>query len=208
VTAWFALSGPGEPLCRQAPSRPDVPGDADGPQWWQRPAQLVAASRTGSLVLARVLPRVDRALLSLSGGRASVPQLVAGIPVVELTTTGARTGRERTTPVLALRDGERRVLVASNWGRERHPAWYHNLRANPEVELTADGRTERYVAREATGDGREAYWEWAATVYPGFEAYRRRSGDRTIPVVVLEPVDDVDGGDDGDAGADEPAGKN
>lgn len=169
--------------------------EPSSPRWWQRPAQWVAGTRPGVWALARTLHHVDEALLSLSGGRVVLAEAVAGIPVVELTTTGARTGTRRTVPVLGLRDGDGWVLVASNWGRQRHPAWYHNLRANPEVTVD-DGTTERrYVARVATGEERGRHWGRATGVYPGFEAYRRRSGDRTIPVVVLEPVEGADGTD-------------
>lgn len=112
---------------------------------------------------------------------------VAGLPIVRLTTTGAKTGVERTVPLVGLRDGEQWVLIASNWGRECHPAWYHNLLENPEVSLTHDGRTGEYVARVAAGGERETYLDRAGEAYVGYELYRRRSGDRPIPVVVLSP---------------------
>lgn len=160
---------------------------ARSPRWWQRLGQRFAATRAGSWFFSRTLHHVDRALLRVSSGRLSVPKLVAGLPVVRLTTVGAKTGEERTVPVLGLRDGDRWVLVASNWGGEDHPAWYHNLRATPEVELTHEDRTDRYVAREATEEEREEYWDRATELYLGFEPYRRRSGDRQIPVVVLTP---------------------
>jgi deazaflavin-dependent oxidoreductase (nitroreductase family) len=108
--------------------------------------------------------------------------------VVRLTTTGAKTGIERTVPLVGLRDGEEWVLIASNWGRDEHPAWYHNLRANPEVRLGHEGQTGRYVARVTTGGERDAYLELASEAYVGYDLYRRRSGDRSIPVVVLTPA--------------------
>ena len=158
------------------------------PRLWQRAGRRVAASRPGSWLLSHTLHRVDRALLWLSGGRVSIPGAFAGLPVVALTTTGAKTGRQRTVPVVGIRDGEAWILVASNWGRDRHPAWYHNLRANPEVTLTVEGEPERYVARPVTGDEREAYWNRVSEAYVGFDLYRRRA-DREIPVVVLRPAE-------------------
>jgi deazaflavin-dependent oxidoreductase (nitroreductase family) len=125
--------------------------------------------------------------MRLSNGRVSIPQVLAGLPTVRLTTTGAKTGKERTVPVLGLADGEKWVLFATNWGGDGHPAWYHNLRATPEVELTYRDDAGEYVAREATADERGPYWERASRMYVGFEAYRRRT-DRRIPVVVLEPA--------------------
>lgn len=140
-------------------------------------------------LLARTLHRVDLLLMRVTGGRVSLPGVLVGLPVVRPTTVGAKTGKERTVPVLGIRDGETWILVASNFGAERHPAWYHNLRADPTVELAHDGRTEEYVAREATGTEREEYWERAVEVYPDYERYRETAGDRRIPVVVLTPTD-------------------
>ncbi|MFB6171651.1 MAG: nitroreductase/quinone reductase family protein [Haloarculaceae archaeon] len=165
-------------------------GERLEPSWWQRQMQRVAASRPGSWLFSQGLHHVDRVLLAASGGRASMPGVLAGLPVVRLTTTGAKTGRERTHPVLGLPDGEKWVLVASNWGQDHHPAWYHNLRANPAVELTHEDETDEYVAREATGQERTDYWDRVTDLYVGFEPYQRRSGDRDIPVVVLEPAAD------------------
>lgn len=110
-----------------------------------------------------------------------------GGPVIRLTTIGAKTGKERPVPVFGLRDGDRWVVIASNWGREAHPAWYHNLKANPEVKVTARDQTGEYVAREATGDEREEYLNQIAELNPGLETYQKRSGERSIPVVVLSP---------------------
>lgn len=163
-------------------TRPDV-------SWWQRLTQRIASSRPGAWLFSYTLHYIDRVLLGLSGGRLSIPELLAGVPVVRLTTTGAKSGRERTVPVLGLQEGENWIVIASNWGSERHPAWYHNLKANPEVELTVADETEPYVAREATGEERNEYWDVAVETYMGFEPYRRRSGDREIPIVVLEPAD-------------------
>ena len=144
----------------------------------------------GTRLLSRTLHYVDLFLMRLTDGRISVPGSLLGLPVVRLTTAGARTGKERTVPLLGLRDGGNWVVVASNWGGERHPAWYHNLRADPEVKLTYGGQTDRYVAREATGRERAEYWERAKEFYPDYETYERTAGDRHIPVVVLTPMEE------------------
>ncbi|MFB6170688.1 MAG: nitroreductase/quinone reductase family protein [Haloarculaceae archaeon] len=155
--------------------------------------QKLPSTRPGAWLFSRTLHHVDPVLMRLSNGRVSIPRVLAGIPTVRLTTTGAKTGKERTVPVLGLADGERWVLFASNWGGDRHPAWYHNLRADPEVELAHDGESERYVARDATEGERETYWPQARELYVGFAAYQRRT-DREIPIVVLEPADGADAG--------------
>lgn len=149
-----------------------------------------AATSAGTWLMSRTLPSVDRFLRAVSGGRVTLPKVMwkAGAPVVVLTTIGAKTGKERTVPVLGLQDGEKWIVVASNWGRDTHPAWYHNLKANPEVELTYRGETGQYVAREVTGEERDEYWTRVGEVNPGLETYQDRADERTIPVVVLEPA--------------------
>lgn len=157
------------------------------PRWWQRLMQRLAASRPGSWFFSHTLHHIDRVLMAATNGRVSIPRLLAGLPVIRLTTTGAKTGKERTVPVLGLRDGEKWVVVASNWGGDRHPAWYHNLNANPTVTVTHNDESNQYVARDATDDEWDTYWDTATDLYVGFEPYQRRSADRHIPIVVLEP---------------------
>jgi deazaflavin-dependent oxidoreductase (nitroreductase family) len=111
--------------------------------------------------------------------------LVTGLPIIALTTTGARSGRPRTVPLVRVPDGERLILIASNWGQAKHPAWYYNVKANPQVTITRDGVTRPYVAREVVGEERAACWGRAVALYPGYRGYAERAG-REIPVVVLE----------------------
>src|SRR5690348_18374977 len=98
----------------------------------QRLFRNAASTPALARAFSRVLYRVDRPVIRLSGGHTSLTSLLTGLPIVELTTTGARTGRPRTMPVVGIPDGDRLVLVASSYGSERHPAWYHNLLAHPE----------------------------------------------------------------------------
>ena len=157
------------------------------PAGWQRMMQRVAASRPGSWFFSRTLHYFDIPALRLSRGRLSIPTLVAGLPVIALTTTGAKTGRTRTTPLVALPDGVRLVVIASSWGRRRHPSWYYNLRANPKATVTVRGQTATYTARDATEAERERYWQEAVGLYPGYAAYEQRAAGRRIPVLVLTP---------------------
>lgn len=156
-------------------------------RWWQRLARRIAFTRIGAWLFARTLHHLDRMLLNVSDGGLSTPRILGRVPVVRLTTIGAKTGKERTVPVLGLREGEWWLLVASNWGRDHHPAWYHNLQVNPEVTLTHRNGTAGYVARDATAEERDQYWHRIKEEYPGFELYQERSGSRQIPLVVLEP---------------------
>lgn len=159
------------------------------PRWWQGVIQWIAGTRVGAWLLSHTAHHIDRLLLTLTGGHLSTSELLAGAPTIQLTTIGAKSGKERTVPVMGLPAGENRILFASNWGDQRHPSWYHNLRANPEVTVTTNGQTTRYTAREVTGEERATYFRRAKELYPPFEAYHRRAGNREIPVIVLEPID-------------------
>jgi deazaflavin-dependent oxidoreductase (nitroreductase family) len=128
---------------------------------------------------------LDRALLRLSKGRLSLPGPLTGLPIVMLTTVGARSGKARTTPLVAIRDGANMILIASYFGNRHHPAWYYNLRAHPQVTLTVDGGSAPYVAREAGDAERETYWRKAVALYKGYAAYKERAQGRKIPIVIL-----------------------
>lgn len=152
----------------------------------ERRLEDFARSKPGSWFFVNVATRIDRVLLPLSRGRVSIS---VGHQVGMLETVGAKSGQVRRTPLLFVRDGNHVVLIASKGGAPRHPAWLHNLRANPKVRfLGPGGLTGHYVAREADGDERARLWDEAADYYAGYETYRVRAGERTIPVVVLEPA--------------------
>jgi len=142
-------------------------------------------SRPVSAFMARVLYRADAALLRLTKSRHTFTGF-AGLPVTQLTTIGAKTGQPRTLPLMAVIDREKIALIASNFGRKHHPAWYYNLKAHPECKLQLNGMTETCLAHEAEGDEYERYWQLALSYYAGYEKYRVRAG-RRIPVLVLEP---------------------
>ena len=110
-----------------------------------------------------------------------------GLPVVVLTTVGARTGKIRKTPLMRVEHDGRYAVVASQGGAPTHPVWYHNLRANPTVELQDGPARGEFVAHEATGDERREWWQRAVDAFPDYADYQRRT-EREIPVFVLEPV--------------------
>ena len=126
-------------------------------------------------------------MLRFSRGRYSVTSLLAGLPVVMVTTVGAKSGQPRSLPLVAIPDGENVILIASNFGQKHHPAWYHNLRAHPEVHLTYAGQTVAYTARETSGEERERCWRRAVDLYSGYPLYERRAASRRIPVMLLVP---------------------
>ncbi len=140
------------------------------------------ATRPGAWTMINLASAIDRHLIRASGGKLNT---TFAWPCLLLKTTGAKTGKERTTPLLYLRDGGNFVLIASKGGNARHPAWYLNLKANPEVEIFVDDETIKCTASDAGGEERKRLWEKAAGVYDGYEKYRKRAGEREIPVVVL-----------------------
>ena len=112
---------------------------------------------------------------------------LSGMEMTMLTTTGAKTGRQRTHVLLGLPDDDRVVVVASNYGREHHPNWYYNLVANPRASIVIGGVSRVVIAHELDGAERERYYERGIDLYPGFSLYRRRA-HRRIPVLALDPV--------------------
>lgn len=148
--------------------------------------QSFAQTRIGGKLFISVFPAIDRRLLPLTRGRLSTG---LGQPVILLHTRGARSGIERTVPLLATKTGERLLVVASKAGAARHPAWLHNVRANPDVAVTAEGRRRPMRARIAEGAERDRLWEIVCDNYTGYATYQRRAGARVIPVVDLTPRD-------------------
>jgi F420H(2)-dependent quinone reductase len=133
-----------------------------------------------------VSARLHPLLYRWSGGRGPLGRQL-GNRAITLTTTGARSGRQRTVPLWAFPDGEAWVVVASRGGHPRRPDWYHNLRAHPEAQLRVGRASHRVRAREATGDAYRRLWIMVNAAYPGYAYYRERAG-RHIPLMVLEPI--------------------
>lgn len=148
-----------------------------------------AATRPMTWLYTRIQRPVDELLFRLTRGRATASSLLSGLPVVMLTSTGARSGQPRTVPVLGIPDGDELIVIASNYGRPHHPAWYHNLRAHPRCAITVGGVTREVEARQLSGNDRDVRFARAMRVYRGFGTYRvRAAGRREIPVFVLVPV--------------------
>ena len=145
----------------------------------------MSAQQTGMDLLTRGMNVVHKGLLKVSGGRLGWHAL--GMAAVELHTTGKRSGQPRsvmlTAPIL---DDERVVLIASKGGDDRHPDWYHNLVAQPEVELTVEGTTRPMVARTASVEEKAELWPTIVAAYKGYASYQKRT-ERDIPVVICEP---------------------
>ena len=144
-----------------------------------------------SLFYSRTLQGIDKAVFRLTRGRATFTSWLADLPVAWITTTGARSGVERTCPVVAIpaEDGKL-VVIASNYGQRNNPSWYHNLRAHPRTTVLFDGTTREMTARELEGEDRERWYARGIEIYPGWVQYRKRASNRKIPVMELsaEPL--------------------
>ncbi|GHJ26290.1 MULTISPECIES: nitroreductase family deazaflavin-dependent oxidoreductase [Streptomyces] len=124
-------------------------------------------------------------LIERSGGTEGTT--LRGLPVVVLTTRGAKSGKIRKTPLMRVEHNGTYAVVASLGGSPRHPVWYHNLLADPRVELQDGPLRQDMTAREVTGEEKALWWERAVAAFPDYAEYQAKT-DRQIPVFVLEPV--------------------
>ena len=112
-----------------------------------------------------------------------------GKPVILLTTIGAKSGKVRKTPLMRVEHNGEYAVVASLGGAPKHPVWYHNVLANPHVELQDGTVKQDMVAREVTGEEKAQWWERCVAAFPDYADYQKKT-DREIPVFVLEPAQD------------------
>ena len=144
------------------------------------------ASNTVKDLFARYANVLHRAIIKGTGGRIGGTGF--GMPVVILTTTGRKSGKQRTTMLTTpVHDDNRVVLVASYGGDDRHPAWLLNLRDNPDVELEMGGKKRSMLAHVASAEEKDALWPQVVSAYKGYAQYQTKT-DRDIPLVILEPV--------------------
>ncbi|WP_405593714.1 nitroreductase family deazaflavin-dependent oxidoreductase [Streptomyces sp. NBC_01092] len=128
-------------------------------------------------------------LYESSGGTQGTTLMDTGMPVILLTTRGAQSGKIRKTPLMRVEHGGRYAVVASLGGAPKHPVWYHNVKADPHVELRDGPDLRDMRAREVTGAEKDEWWERAVEAYPPYADYQTKT-DRMIPVFVLEPLDE------------------
>ena len=133
----------------------------------------------------KLLNITHKGVLRMTGGRW--PNVLRGMPGVELQTVGRKSGEPRTTMLTTpIHDENRVVLIASKGGDPRDPQWYLNLAANPDVEVTINGQTRSMRARTASPGEKASMWPDIVAVYKGYDSYQKKAG-REIPVVICEP---------------------
>jgi deazaflavin-dependent oxidoreductase (nitroreductase family) len=148
------------------------------------------AVRLGALTwLPKFLPQItkfDRTLARLSGGRVTLVRL-AGLPSLELTVVGRKSGIARTTPVLCVPYQDGFLVAGSNFGGPKLPVWVFNVRSADTVQLRVNGKELTAVPREVTGEERPALWEHMLKTWPNYARYAERA-DRVIPVFLFAPA--------------------
>ena len=146
----------------------------------RRPSKLVAALQNVATGIHNALYRSSSGVI---GGR------IANSPVLLLTTTGRRSGKQRTVPLLYLMDGRNVALVASNGGAVRHPTWWLNLQTTPEAWIQIKGIRQRVKAEQASEAEKQRLWPRLTAMYPGYKRYQEIT-DRDIPVIILHSIED------------------
>jgi deazaflavin-dependent oxidoreductase (nitroreductase family) len=146
--------------------------------------QKMAGSKTFMKVGPKVVPHVDRFLHKISGGKF----ISSGglLPSLVLTTTGAKTGQKRTTPLATKPEGDGWYVVGSNFGQEKHPAWTANLMKNPDAEVSFKGKTTLVRAHLLTPEEKAETWPQLVKFWPNYDVYVERSG-RDLRVFRLDP---------------------
>ncbi len=151
-----------------------------------RTVQAFASTRPGAWVFSMVLRHLDDLVGRVSRGRTSAPQLLAGLPVVDVTTTGRKSGLRRTSHLIAVPYADTLALLGTNFGQPATPAWVLNLEADPRATLTHRGATLEAVARPATDAERAEVLAASAAVYGGYLKYQARITHRRLRIFVLE----------------------
>jgi deazaflavin-dependent oxidoreductase (nitroreductase family) len=158
------------------------------PNRFQRGFQRFAALRPVAFASRHSAHHLDRVAVKLLHGR-TVSGLLAGIPTIMLTTTGASTGQPRTVPLVGLNVEGALAIVGTSFGSGQHPGWYYNLTKNPHASVEVNGTRTAVVARSVPdGPEYERIMALADTVYVGYAKYRSRIEGRRIPIFVLDPA--------------------
>lgn len=156
------------------------------PNLFQRGIQGFASTRPGAWTFAKSLRHLDDAVGRLSRGRVSAPEALAGLPVLDLTTTGRRSGSPRTSHLISIPVGGDLAVLGTNFGQPRTPAWVLNLEAEPRATATYRRRTVAVVARPASADETREVMERSRAIYGGYEKYQQRISGRRVRIFVLE----------------------
>ena len=154
----------------------------------QRGVQAIASTRPGAWLFQRMLYPMDKLSYRFTHGSTTVASLVGGLPVIMLTTTGARSGKSRSMPLMGFPLGDSLSILGTNYGQTPTPGWVYNLQADPAAVVSYRDRRIDVTARPASEEEAEETFRLAATVYSGYRKYRSRADGREIHVFVLDAI--------------------
>lgn len=156
------------------------------PNAFQRLIQTFSSSRPGAWLFSKTLRHLDAVALRVSHGKHTVPGLLAGLPVLDLTTTGRKSGLPRTSHLISVPLGDDLALLGTNFGQPKTPAWVLNLEAEPRGLVRFRDATASVTARPATDTERAQVMARSAGIYGGYEKYQQRISGRDVRIFVLE----------------------
>jgi deazaflavin-dependent oxidoreductase (nitroreductase family) len=155
--------------------------------WFQRGVKAFAGTRPGAWLFSKLLRHLDDAVQKVSRGRTTVPELLAGLPVLDLTTTGRRSGGPRTSHLISVPIDDTLAVLGTNFGQPSTPAWVLNLEANPRATVRYREQTVEVTARPATDTEFSRVLAASGPVYPGYRKYEQRIGEsRRLRIFLLE----------------------
>lgn len=148
----------------------------------------MAGSRPGAWAMSKLLRPIDEIVYKRSNGRTTASSSLAGLPIVMISTTGAKSGHARTTPLTAIPIGDNVALLGTNFGQTTTPGWVYNLEANPEGTAACGEVSISFTARSANQAEHAEVLASAGRIYSGYDKYRDRVKERAIRVFILEPT--------------------
>ena len=160
--------------------------------WVHSLVQKVAASKPGALISSRITASCGSDCFSTVWSKSNIFILDRRSAGCHADQPGAKSGLLRTVPLLCIRDENDSTsfaLIATNWGQKSYPAWYYNLKANPEAVCSIAGKANKYLAHEAQGEEYERFWQYASNTYFGYPLYKQRIAGRRIPIMVMGEID-------------------
>ena len=158
------------------------------PNAFQALVQRLASTRPGAWLFSKVLRHLDDVVGRLTSGRTSAPEVLAALPVLDVTTTGRKSGLRRTSHLIAVPIGDTVALLGTNFGQPSTPAWVLNLEADPRATVTYRRRTVEATARPADPEEHAAVLAGSAHVYGGYLKYQQRITGRRLRIFLLDPA--------------------
>jgi deazaflavin-dependent oxidoreductase (nitroreductase family) len=157
--------------------------------WFQRAVKAVASTRPGAWLFSKLLRHLDDLVQKVTRGRTSAPEVLAGLPVIDLTTNGRKSRQPRTSHLISIPIDGALALIGTNFGQPATPAWVLNLEADPNATVRFRGRSAAVTARSASEAEFAQVLASSGPIYPGYKTYQQRIGEsRRLRIFVLEPT--------------------